>query len=216
MNTIDNSNCLNTITCVKEYSPISNIIYKMKNNVRHIVVFNHENLITKIISQGALFNYIQKNILNNDSIILDEETKYILNQKISEFDIIKNRQIKYITNPNMTIVQAFEYMTNHNLTSIALVTSDIKIENIVSLSDIKLLSNCQKCELTNMTVHEFLHLSNEKENSKKNIITTNLNENIEQVINKLVKNKIHQLYIINNESTLINYISYTDILHILF
>jgi CBS-domain-containing membrane protein len=216
LSSIDNENCLNTITCVKEYSPISNIIYKMKNNIRHIVIFNNENLITKIISHGALFNHIHKNILNNNSIILDEETKHILSCKLSEFDVIKNRKPKYISDPNMLIIKAFKYITINHLSSIALISKKNIIENVVSLSDVKSLSNHPECELSTMTVNEFINLANTDKNIKREIITGNMNDNIEQVINKLVHNKIHQLYIVDNNNKFINYISYTDILHILF
>ena len=190
----------------------------MKNNVRHVVVFNTDNFITKIISQGALFNYIHKNILQNPDILLDEDTKYILDCRISEFDIIKDRKVKYITDSSMKIIDAFRYMTKYYMSSIALVSNDNNVLiDVISLSDIKSLSGCPNYDLSKMSVNEFLEIQSVANPSlQKILITGKIYDNIRTTIDQLVKNKIHQIYIVDENMKLLNYISYTDILHILF
>lgn len=210
---------LNKIFSINENDNIRNLIYLMKQDIKHVIVLDTNNQINKIISQGSLFNFIYYNFLNNE---LNYSFNNIFNQKISEFKIIyeRNNKIKYIDEETLTY-QAFEIMTKNNLSSIPIIDKDKLLIGVLSLSDIKLLSLKMDLDLLKLPAkrysnYNYLNTNDINKKKKKKIITCYLNDNLKKIIHKLIFNKIHQIYILNSDKVLINYISYSDILKILF
>ncbi len=211
-------NFLNKIFSINENDNIRNLIYLMKQDIKHVIILDNYNQINKIISQGSLFNFIYYNFLNNE---LNYNFNNIFNQKISDFKIIyeRNNKIKYIDEDTLTY-KAFEIMTHNNLSSIPIINKSGLLTGVLSLSDIKLLSLKMDINILKLPAKVYSNYNcvniNEIRKKKKKIITCNLNDNLKKIIHKLIFNKIHQIFIVNREKLLINYISYSDILKILF
>lgn len=210
------------IHCVEESANISTIIGIMKQNIRHVVVLK-DKVISKIISQGAIFQNIMVKSLNLEN----ESIERMMDKKISDYFCLQYK--KELSLPdNVITLEVFEFMAKNKINSVPLLGRDGIITGIISVSDIKLFSNIElskKQDLLRIPAIDFAiknreyiaqTLNNIPFRESSTILTCRMNYTLRQTIEKLVLNKIHQLYIIDDQFRYINSISYTDILNILF
>jgi len=105
-------------------------------------------------------------------------------------------------------IQAFKLMTSHRITSIALINSNGTLSSILSAKDIKIIEPDALFTKLYKPVSEFLQIGTVNHTA----ISCGMQTRISEVIQKLAQDKIHRIYIINQQNQPIGVITLGDIL----
>ncbi len=183
---------------VYEYTNLLDITQYLKHGVRYIIV---KNSVTSIISQGSILRYIHHN-----KMLMEQDD--ILNASVINLNICKNQKI-LTASLFEGIIEAYERMNSHNITSMPVVDNDNMCVTILSNSDIKHISSDNvytKCG-------DYLNRLRKNNNI---ILTFDDFDTIDYILSKMIHFDVHHLYKLDEQKCPVGVISYVDIIKALF
>ena len=211
----------NKFIMVKNNSKMKSVVNYLKNGNRHVCCTDGNKI--KIISQTQLLEFINCIFQSSKSIKIQS----IFKKSIISLNFLNNNELKYIKK-NTSTRTAFKMMITHEITSLPIVHIDknkLKITSVISMSDIKIFS---RESLTNKDIKKMLSLDcidfvqksrqyvgeilNREIRNVNEVITCSINDSLEYVIEQMLHNNIHHIYIVNNEC-LVGVISFVDIIN---
>jgi len=116
------------------------------------------------------------------------------------------RAVIYVRS-NTIVLDAFKKLCSCRVTGLAVLTDQDKLIGNLSASDLKKIDPDNLVAMMQLPVHRLLSLY-----PWSKAITVSVDDNLETVLDKLVKNKVHRIYIQQNEKAL-GVISLCDIIH---
>ena len=195
------SACMQKLVFVYDTCNLQDITQYLKSGFRYIIVKSTIDESTSIVSQGSVLRYLYKN--NHISV-----TK--LKHSISDLKICTRQTIIY-GNENDNVLETYEIMLQHNITSIPILDNCRKCVFVLSIHDvIKAIVNDLPFDIPCIEFGKRLH------EDKFNAILSSSEQSLQHVLDLMITHKIHHVYIHDDEEQIIGVISYVDIIKILF
>lgn len=211
------SSCMSTSakkmlqSCVvaSKYSRLNDICRLMCSGMRYMAVECHDDSENEhtIISQRALV----KKILDTD------ERTDLLRKTLVKDIVINEKKIKTCYN-TMTAKEAFQIMAAYDITSLPVVDfTNFEALGVISATDILYVRH--DIESLNENVMVFLQNSRQDaciSRAANNIISCGLNDPLRQVLEAMLHENIHHIYVLSDDNHPSNVISFVDILRFMF
>jgi CBS domain-containing protein len=112
---------------------------------------------------------------------------------------------------------AFQRMVEHNVSGLAVLGANGKLIETISIRDLKAIQNDGRMFWRlNQTVVHFLEKikkdAEEKTKRPRTLVTIKIDDTLEHIITKLVENKVHRIFVVNDDHQPIGVISLKDVL----
>ena len=205
------SSCLRKFVYVNANADISEIFSHLAMGARYIALYDDKlDKLYGAISQGDIIRYIFPKLNSN---LYDLKLK-----NCSHF-------MKHILTISKTETarKAFNIMVDNNITSLPIVDDENSMISVISLTDIKYLSQFNTPELQQqLDLNVLVFLSSAREflanelgfilPSVHDVIYCNLNDSLKICIDKILRYNIHHVYIYDSANTICGIVSFVDIL----
>ena len=205
---------------ISKYESIKDVMrHIIEKNVRYLEI-KMSALDSRIIHIKDVIKYIHQKADSHAHII------YCLNRKLSEKIPSKIQSILSIT-LDEKVITAYQLMLSNDITSLPILENN-KIISVISLSDIKIFAKTplpymEIMRLLHSDVMSFLEESRQFVSSRtdvpyrdvRKVITLNLSNTFKEAINLMIEENIQHIYIVDENSVVLDVISYGDIIRIL-
>jgi len=176
-------------------------------NGRRVLVQNRESqVLIGLITQTGLLQFLWKNRMDLNTTFWDT--------KISEMSNLSSKDIVTVKLMS-SIISAFKTMRELGISACGVVDDSGKLVGNISAADIKLLGyDLSFFQALAFTVNEYIQLIKEKTGRKTCVVSVKEGgkETVGDVVQKLLENHIHRLYIVDADEKPVGLISMTDIL----
>lgn len=192
------STCKQKLVYVYDNCNLSDAMQYLKSGFRYIIVENTEN--NSIISQGSVLRYMYGNNVLDNSITMN---KTLLDLQIC------SRQILIYCGEFDKVIDTYQLMLQHNITSIPILNSNNECIFVLSIHDV--IEAIVKDISFDLTCLEF------GKSLSKGLcpILASVNSTLKDVFDLIMRHRIHHVYIQDN-GKLVGVVSYIDIIKILF
>jgi CBS-domain-containing membrane protein len=177
-----------------------------ERGLHRVPVVDENRQLVNLITQSQLLRYLQSHM---------KELGPIKDKPIAEMRYSQNPVL--CVNQDELAITAFEKMMTEEVTGLAVVDSNGKIHDNISMRDLKAIqSDGRMFWRLNQTCHNFLlKIRREfaKEDGRPNsVVTVTTKDKLETVINQCANHGIHRIYIVDEHKKPIGVISLKDIL----
>jgi CBS domain-containing protein len=173
-----------------------------ENNVHRLCVMDNENNLVNIISQSAVIEMIQKYNLEGEeqSIGTGIGTSPVVYARVGQ-----------------TMMEALKILKKYNVYAVPVVGDDLTDNSIVSnisSKDVKYIcGNAEQMNMLYQPISKFLASKNSVAlETHIPSFTVKSSTTIRQVVDKIVSNKIHRVYVVDDKNCLVSVITLTDLL----
>ncbi|EFA83352.1 hypothetical protein PPL_04145 [Heterostelium album PN500] len=187
---------------------------KRLDEVARLMSKNKIHRVAVLDSRGELCNVISlSRIIECASQLfgIDNQLTKIGEKTISELNLGRNEVITISSDKRA--LDAFKTIAELGISGIGVLDSGGHLCGVISDHDLNVIkSHCQYLSLLYLPICEYLDAMKKLTNSPKHVITCTYNETFKEVTQRIAENKIHRIFIVNEENKLKGVISLLDIL----
>lgn len=193
---------------VKNDQTIKDALMLFAKGVQRIAVFDSAKEITSILSQSTLLKYISQNFALLDG--LENEPAAKLGIPWSRVEKINSQSL---------VVDAVSTMHEKSVYAVPLVDDDGKVVSHISMSDLKrfAINTSSLAKVLEPTLHFVKDIRDSQNLPANNIISVPNTATIKEVVDALISNHVHQLYLVDPAITHpVSIVSMTNVCHKIF
>lgn len=173
--------------------------------LHRVPIVNTDFKVVSIITQTRLLEIVR---LNMESVGLKREKPVR--------DVVRSQGVVSV-NENRPAIEAFETMVRQNITGMAVVNDDGKCVGALSLSDIKNMGEDGRLfwRLFQTVKNYIVHLRQDfsrKYNRPRTLVSVKLDSTLEEAASAILDNKIHHVFVVDDDSKPVSVVSIRDIL----
>jgi CBS domain-containing protein len=165
-------------------------------SVHRVPVTDHQGHIIGVVTQSHVISFLHENI----SCFSEAMRKFPVRRWMPPRPVIYVRS-------NTIVLEAFQKLCKCMVTGLAVLNEQDKLIGNISASDLKKVDQDNIVQTMQLPIQQFLSLY-----PWSKAITVTLEDTLESVLETLVRNKIHRVYVEHNEKAL-GVISLCDIIH---
>ena len=224
----DIGSIISSSAVVKEDHNMLDVIELLKKNMRHVGVISELNKMVKVISQTSIIQYIYQIRFLPELVSMKEQ----LSLSIEDLDLYPSEKEIIIIDKNSSAKEAFLMMMKYQISSLPVV-HDSKMVGVISMSDVKILAkkNTDIVRTMNYKIPKFVNKSREYVTNHikipnveeidlsprpfNEIVICKPTTSLEVVLRMMLYDKVHHVYVVNQETYPIGVVSFVDILRTL-
>jgi CBS domain-containing protein len=149
----------------------------------------------KLISQTDIVSYLSDR--------KDQLDKNVLNTPVGQLNIPK--KIIHVSYRTPTI-KAYNHLIRHKISALAVLDENQKLVGNLSASDLRGLTD-ETLNTLRQPVNQFIHNTGQK-----NLVCCSPEEKLDMAMNKLVENKVHRLWVTDEQNKPVGVLSLTDVI----
>jgi len=162
------------------------------------------------IGDGTIVNYVSQSevvkLLTERGVFSHIGSKTREELHLGSKDVISVKD-------NQKVIEAFILMVTHKVSGVAVIDDKGQLVGQISASDIKNITNTgEMISRLYDTYHPFRKILEENFKVPKKTITVPASATLYEVLETLVKNKLHRVYVLGNDHQAVGVITLTDIL----
>jgi len=194
---------------MKQNDGLLKMLSEFANGVHRIPILDDSDQVVAICSQMTLFQYIfQKINLGDNSSLFDDFKKQPLK------DISLNQVVN--VKESQLAIDAIKVISDKGLSAVGVLSEDDKLIGCISASDLQGFIDEDYHHLAS-PVLEFQRKSREKKGSSiASLVFVKIEHTVGDVIQRLLQDKVHRIFVMNDQMSVLGVLSLTDIFRMLY
>ena len=198
-------------------TPILSVIRLLQRGVRYVLVCDGKR-VRKVVSQASIWRWIWTQT-NNPSLIDFFETLRTTGCLIGPHSI-------HTTTETHTARQAFSKMIQYGVGSLPILDEDQRIVGVISMTDACFLGTstefgsniglCLALPVSLFISKSLRHRVQSPSSRPTHPVVVGTEDTLWDVVDKLIENRVHHIYVVDPNGTPVSVVSYGDLLRFLF
>jgi len=205
-NQIRNVSHLDTCLPVSDKANVYEVMKSLASGVHRVPVIDDQGKVVNLITQSVILD-----ILENNS----PELGPIIKSKITDLGAISPHVISNAEKGN-TVMDAFILLTKNRISAVPIVNENNQIVGNVSVKDIRMIAKEKAViKVLYQSLTAFLNATRKDFDTPNKPVTIKSDVTLKTVITNLCENRIHRLYVTDNDNKVTGVVSITDVLRVI-